>query len=298
LTKESFSELQWKKRAVTSTCISCEQGAEGLLNRDFAYSLDVPLTTTARYNKATQAEYDEIAFKNPFAEGECRWVAKGFYTEGGRKGQTCVCKWFKTKGDREEVESTFFDVDLEASSEAIRIVQLWNKECRINRIIRVNVPEVWTVLSEGSMMTGKLVLQEPFISNYEKFNSNSGWANDKYPWARVMQALSHYSYHISNGQRLLCDLQGGVYDHCVILTDPAIMSPNKQYGPTDLGLEGIDNFFAHHVCNEFCSSRWKKPRSNTTSCCSPLSNKRKRRRCGTGMEIESGEKRTLPMEHK
>ena len=37
-----------------------------------------------------------------------------------------------------------------------------------------------------------------------------------------MQALSHYSYHFSDGQRLVCDLQGGHYGEYYILTDPVI----------------------------------------------------------------------------
>ena len=38
----------------------------------------------------------------------------------------------------------------------------------------------------------------------------------------TMQALSHYSYHFSDGQRLVCDLQGGHYGEYYILTDPVI----------------------------------------------------------------------------
>lgn len=39
-----------------------------------------------------------------------------------------------------------------------------------------------------------------------------------------MQALSHYSYHVLNGEYLLCDLQGGINDDSVVLTDPVIHS--------------------------------------------------------------------------
>jgi hypothetical protein len=90
-----------------------------------------------------------------------------------------------------------------------------------------------------------------------KFNSNSGHLNG----ADVMQALSHFSYHTSSGTFLLCDLQGGHYADCYILTDPAIMSTNssKVYGPTDLGSEGVDTFFARHTCNRFCKKHWLRP---------------------------------------
>ena len=41
-----------------------------------------------------------------------------------------------------------------------------------------------------------------------------------YNITKTMQALSHYSYHFSDGQRLVCDLQGGYYGDYYILTDP------------------------------------------------------------------------------
>lgn len=52
-------------------------------------------------------------------------------------------------------------------------------------------------------------LIEPFIENYRKFNSALGQAPDDDEFAGPIQALSHFSYHISDGKMLLCDLQGG-----------------------------------------------------------------------------------------
>ena len=80
---------------------------------------------------------------------------------------------------------------------------------------------------------------EPFITNWQKFNSNTGWASSGTDWTEIMQALSHYSYHVSGGQYLLCDLQGGLFRDGAILSDPVIMSRYGQYGPTDMGPEGI-----------------------------------------------------------
>ncbi|XMA20121.1 hypothetical protein WAI453_012912 [Rhynchosporium graminicola] len=77
----------------------------------------------------------------------------------------------------------------------------------------------------------------------------------------VMQALSHFSYHVSYGQLLLCDLQGGVYQNGFILSDPVIMSPTQNYGPLDLGIDGINSFFSRHRCGFFCDKQWTKPPS-------------------------------------
>ncbi|RSL83082.1 hypothetical protein CEP51_004713 [Fusarium floridanum] len=45
-------------------------------------------------------------------------------------------------------------------------------------------------------------------------------------------------YHVSGGQFVLCDLQGGIYQREIVLSDPVILSRNRDYGVTDLGSEG------------------------------------------------------------
>ena len=76
----------------------------------------------------------------------------------------------------------------------------------------------------------------------------------------MMQALSHFSYHITGGAFVLCDLQGGLYKDGAILTDPVLLSRDRRFGPTDLGSYGISSFFSYHQCNEFCDASWSKPR--------------------------------------
>lgn len=86
-----------------------------------------------------------------------------------------------------------------------------------------------------------------------------------------MEAFSHFTYHRSGGHLIVCDLQGR-YRHdsyksnrCRFeLTDPAICSRTRNYGPTDLGEKGIETFFANHECNRFCHAndqRWCRPRA-------------------------------------
>lgn len=75
------------------------------------------------------------------------------------------------------------------------------------RKIILNTPEIWQY-----RVGRRRALVEPMIENFEKFNSNTGWVtNSGAEWGEAMQALSHFSYHHSNRQFLLCDLQGGVY---------------------------------------------------------------------------------------
>ncbi|CAJ1959240.1 unnamed protein product [Cylindrotheca closterium] len=257
--KSAYSKTQWSKGDGVSRCSGCVHGRGGSNSSSTNATIDA--SQTARLNNASRASFENQALDNPFASGSFRWVAKGVYTEGNRAGEACVCKWFKTGG---VMESHFYDTDIAASKEAIFLITKFNSKGCINKIVKVNLPEVWSFNQcTRQDFAGRKVLQEPFITNYQKFNSNTGWADDSLPWPRVMQALSHFTYHISNGQKLLCDLQGGVYTDGVVLTDPVVMSTTREYGPTDLGSNGISSFFAHHVCNEFCQSAWRRPRDQS-----------------------------------
>lgn len=53
-------------------------------------------------------------------------------------------------------------------------------------------------------------------------------------------------------------MQGIRREEDYIITDPAICSLNKEYGPTDFGKDCIFNFFYKHECSEFCSN-YNKP---------------------------------------
>lgn len=209
----------------------------------------------ARRNNSTQAEIQPEDLNNPFAEGALRLVAKEKYVMGERKGQACVAKWFKSGTVYEVV---YFKDDIKAAEKALEILEKWNASGFINRHAYLNMPEVWIGVS--GQIEGHMLLIEPFIENWVKFNSNTGWADTDTPWPRVMQALSHFSYHTTGGNMDLCDLQGGYYRDGVILSDPVILSRTKSFGVTDLGPAGISSFFSHHVCNEYCRSSWQTPR--------------------------------------
>jgi hypothetical protein len=76
-----------------------------------------------------------------------------------------------------------------------------------------------------------------------------------------MQALSHFSYHVSDGNYILCDLQGSVDRDAVVLTDPVILSRSSEFRVTNLGPFGIENFLGWHVCSKLCRQDWLMPMS-------------------------------------
>ena len=70
----------------------------------------------------------------------------------------------------------------------------------------------------------------------------------------VPAALSHFSYSVSQGRKLLCDIQGtwNASDGYT-LTDPVMHTLSKRRnGSTDKGEEGMNRFFETHVCNGLC----------------------------------------------
>jgi hypothetical protein len=71
----------------------------------------------------------------------------------------------------------------------------------------------------------------------------------------IPQAFSHYSYVYSKHDRLVCDIQGVLHHNPPLfeLTDPAIHSEEKgQFGKTDFGGKGMQEFFKTHECNPLC----------------------------------------------
>ncbi|KAI1213568.1 kinase-like domain-containing protein [Annulohypoxylon truncatum] len=248
LPQSSYTANQYSRGVGVSRCVGCVHELHA----------DVPSASehdSGRYNYSGRASTKTHDLDHPFAEGAFRWVAKGTYTTGSRSGQPCVVKWFKTGA---VFEADYFTLDIKAVDKALEIINRFNGSNIVNKTVKVNVPEVW-VSKDSPKREGQHALCEPFIQNYQKFNSNSGWVDDSIAWGEVMQALSHFSYHMSGGQYVLCDLQGGVYQHEIVLADPVILSRNREYGVTDLGPDGINSFFSQHNCNNYCRSTWAKP---------------------------------------
>jgi hypothetical protein len=206
-------------------------------------------TNFARKNNSCHAKVDNSTI---YATGAFKNVYKGKYDEGERNGEDCVAKSFISGSVYEE---SYFAVEMKVVARALQVINKFNADSIIDKQIWLNEPTVWTYEESKEK-----VLVEPMIHNFEKFNSNTGWTPDKMtPWIEVMQALSHYSYHSSQRSVLFCDLQGGSYKDGFIITDPVIMSLTREFGPTDLGPEGISTFFARHKCNSYCRAQWIKP---------------------------------------
>jgi hypothetical protein len=209
----------------------------------------------------TNLTSDDVQIRNyKLGEGTFRICLEGTFIGGNRNQQEAACKRFKPQF--RSMEREFFAKDFQIIDRAIRVAEEWNEFCDHGKEILV---------TKGSLISsrsGLKYLVEPLIRYYTKFTSNGGWIGDTDDWVvRCMEAFSHFSYHESGGQLLVCDLQGRHKSNNYArgksrfeLTDPAICSRRRQYGPTDLGEKGIESFFSNHDCNEFCQGHWACPR--------------------------------------
>ncbi|RYP80011.1 hypothetical protein DL770_006413 [Monosporascus sp. CRB-9-2] len=191
----------------------------------------------SRNNDATRANIEG----GLFASGNFKNVKRGVYTAGERIGQECVAKEFKTGS---VFEDHYFNEELAIIDRTQKIIDNWHDAGIIDRTIVLNTPTIWVYENSGHK-----VLVEPMIKNFEKFNSNTGWAdNTGGAWSEAMQALSHFSYHNSGGQFLLCDLQGG-YEHGIVADSFEPHSSYRSTGvtPAELRITLIGGYRLHQA---------------------------------------------------
>ncbi|KAK1246446.1 hypothetical protein MKX08_000248 [Trichoderma sp. CBMAI-0020] len=80
----------------------------------------------------------------------------------------------------------------------------------------------------------------------------------------ALEIVDDFDKNILKGKAI----KGGTSGNEATITDPVILSRDRGFGVTDLGQRGIDNFFGHHVCNEYCGQDWIKP-SDPIRCFEP-----------------------------
>lgn len=139
----------------------------------------------------------------------------------------------------------FDDVKLQMDS------KIWGEEYnRHNPPKQVDIFQM-SLLEFPSRAGSPLYHLEHFIEGeYIKYNSNSGYINDK-TLRRTPQAFSHFTFERSGHELIVVDIQG-VGD---LYTDPQIHSASgHDYGDGNLGTRGMALFFNSHACNRICRS--------------------------------------------
>ena len=215
--------------------------------------------------------------ESPMGVGESRLayrcrIKNGCY-RGYTEGSYCIVKVFKNEERYAGLSVSYRDVDMQV--DARNLAAAFNRECQPTtngyscnvhvRDAALGSFEAYeTFQDEDGYTFGKdsgdeFLLEREIRGSFEKFNSNSGWSSGCDP---ILEAFSHWSWVHTDGQKLVCDLQGhrefddGLphtgEDYYYLLTDPAICTPCHDYDESDLGQRGINSFFAHHECNSWC----------------------------------------------
>mmetsp|Transcript_19896 Transcript_19896/g.41727 ORF Transcript_19896/g.41727 Transcript_19896/m.41727 type:complete len:220 (-) Transcript_19896:459-1118(-) len=131
--------------------------------------------------------------------GVFRTCYAGTYLCGNRNSQEAVCKCFKHQFSG--IESDYFRHDFQIADKAIQYAEEWNQFCDSDETILITKGDVHTI-------GGKKYLVEPLIRYFKKFTSNNGWISDDGSWtSEAMEAFSHFTYHRSGGNLIVCDLQ-------------------------------------------------------------------------------------------
>ena len=188
--------------------------------------------------------------REPFAQGASRYAHKGRVTAPLRmKGTEIVVKTFKQGYAQNKHD---WSTDIVIAKKAQELAEQFNTLLNTNRPINFRNPT--KVTCTGGEMQGETLIAEPYLyGTFTKWISNAGWISHEQTGS--LPAFAHWTWVQTNGQLLVCDLQG-VKDNPTgyWLTDPAINSMSKSYGQTDLGEIGINLFFATHHCTDFCRS--------------------------------------------
>ena len=109
-----------------------------------------------------------------------------------------------------------------------------------------------------------LVFEDLLKGKFETFISNEGVPQQNGSELHfILNAFCHFSYHHSNGESLICNLQGVLEGRTYCLTNPSIYSRSRCFGISDKGEPGIATFFRHHKCNRLCEG-WSKPCTSET----------------------------------
>jgi len=190
----------------------------------------------------------------PFANGSSRVAWLG---TARSSGEQVVIKQFVNGA---ATEKEFWQKDVNSYMKADEFARRWNTvRPPETASVRVTLPyRAYIKSAMDGFAIGEWVLVEEFIGGaFTKWNSNSGYVRGD-AQALSIQAFCHFTFHDSDGRLLLCDAQG-VKDDDYVVTDPCVMSVDQSYGICDLGYAGIQQWFAYHRCNNFCSAGWRRP---------------------------------------
>lgn len=192
---------------------------------------------------------------NPFAQGSLRFAFYGQFSSDECEIIDVVFKEFSSS-DPDINTLEVYKEHLEIQVIAQYLANRFNTE-----MIRLFRKPVFVVYADADLVQEKddeskiYQVEARMHQNWHKWNNNSGGVSFS-EYSTVLQAFSHWTYHITAGRLMIVDLQGVKAEGAYLLTDPAIHCDNLlrfKHTRTNLGVKGMNRFFHTHICSEVCS---------------------------------------------
>ncbi|CAG8949468.1 hypothetical protein HYFRA_00007698 [Hymenoscyphus fraxineus] len=221
-------------------------------------------TCTPKYcrkNLSDQAFFGEKII----AKGSAKGARLGRYTDGKRRDEKCIGKGFLA--GNKKLDSKQLREEINILNIAQTLIDGFNSQGVIPHKVLLNRFEIWdaritkggyNASSSDLRRDGNFVMMvEPYIENYEKWMTNLNAPKPKGNKYDAIQALSHWSYHATDGLYMICDLQGGIVERdkygrketTWIISDPVITTRKSGgLGGFDFGKEGMIKFLGADHC--------------------------------------------------
>ena len=192
---------------------------------------------------------------NPFTKGSLRFA---FYGQFSSDDSSFVDVVFKELVSTDPRANTLIVYQEHLGIQAIAqfLAEQFNAEQQ--RLFRNFTPIVYAdadIVQQIANPSKIYQVERRMHQEWRKWNNNSGGVSLG-EYSTLLQAFSHWTYHITCGRLMVVDLQGVKVDRAYLLTDPALHCDDLlrfRETRTNLGVKGMHQFFRTHVCSDVCS---------------------------------------------
>lgn len=199
-----------------------------------------------------------------FAEGRFRRAYKGIWTAppsiAGREivVKECKANYTWSPSDWKTTEKIYSKAQQSASIFNCKLYPNYINPNYSIQYTEFKVCQVTKSSGAGPQLYEYVAVEDFIPGQFTKWCDNYGYISQGAKSVDLlMPAFVHHSWSHSVGQIMVGDLQGvrnyNGSQYQYQLTDPAILSTTGEYGPTDMGIEGMAMFFLNHECNNFCT---------------------------------------------
>ena len=192
---------------------------------------------------------------NPFAKGSLRYAFYGQFSTENSSFDDVVFKELANDFSNDNAFMTYRE-HLEIQAIAQFLAEQFNAEQQ--RLFRHAIPIIYADANLVQQVTNpsKIYQVERRMQHeWRKWNNNSGGVSLN-EYSTILQAFSHWTYHVTKARLMVVDLQGVKVERTYLLTDPAVHCDDIlrfRRTRTNLGIKGMQQFFRTHVCSEICT---------------------------------------------